>query len=174
MGNKFLGDWIDCTCLERDKYGISGDKAEVIFTDIMRRYPFPEIEEEKFITEAIVWDQIASDGYLFRFFNEPIYMGEYREDGLTNQGLDLFMRNPKGFALYLKQCKQYGKYEHGLQNFFEVHCYLACRKVMALPDVSRLMERPALALVMNVAIYQIRQLASRIKHLFLNAIWRKQ
>lgn len=93
------GEYVDATALEREKYNIYGDKAEAFYTDILKQYPFPEIEGENFITENVVWYRIANDGYLMRWYRKPIYMCEYRDDGLTRQGNKLFAKNPKGYAL---------------------------------------------------------------------------
>lgn len=100
------GEYVDATALERDKYNIYGDKAEAFYTELLKRYPFPEIDGEKFITENVVWYRIANDGYLLRWYNKPIYMCEYREDGLTRQGNKLFTNNPQGYALSVRErCK---------------------------------------------------------------------
>ena len=64
--------FLDITMLERPKYKINGDKAEVFYTDVLKNYPFPEFEGEKFLTECVVWDRIANDGYKLRFFNDII------------------------------------------------------------------------------------------------------
>lgn len=37
------------------KYKVTGDKAEIFRTDILRKFPFPEIDGEKFCTEAVCW-----------------------------------------------------------------------------------------------------------------------
>ena len=61
IGKTFKGkEYIDATALERRKYGILGDKAEAFFTDILKKYPFPVIEGEKFISEAYIWNKIAT------------------------------------------------------------------------------------------------------------------
>ena len=109
IGRTFKGEFLDITNLERMKYGIQGDKAEVFYTHILRRYPFPEFENENFITECVVWDKIAFDGYLLRFFNETVMICEYRTDGLSAQGDELYYRNPKGYGLYLYQCSKFRK-----------------------------------------------------------------
>ena len=36
-----------------------GDMAEVYYTDILKQYPFPEFEKEKFLGEDIVWMEIG-------------------------------------------------------------------------------------------------------------------
>lgn len=110
VGDTFDGNnYLDITMLERPKYGITGDKAEVFYTEILRKYPFPSFENEKFITECVVWDKIAFDGYKMRFFNEVVYIGDYLEDGLSAQGLSIFDKNPRGYALYLYQSSLYRK-----------------------------------------------------------------
>lgn len=100
------GEYVDATALEREKYNIYGDKAEAFYTNVLKQYPFPEIDGEKFITENVVWYRIANDGYLMRWYSKPIYMCEYREDGLTHQGNKLFANNPRGYALSVcERCK---------------------------------------------------------------------
>lgn len=170
VGTSFAGAWIDCTCLQRDAHGISGDKAEIFFTDVMRKYPFPEFEGENFITEAVVWDRMAADGYLLRFFNEVIYLCEYRDDGLSNQGMNIFFRNPNGYGLYLRQSRMYGKFHPAAQSYHEVQCYLHWRRKMSLSSIARLLDRPPLRLLAKVGVYQLRQCAGKVKrsviHLF--------
>ena len=100
--------YFDCTTIERNKNNIYGDKAEVYYTDLLRKYPFPEIEGEKFLTERLVWNKIAYDGYLVRYFNEGIYYCEYLEDGLTYGGNCLYARNPKQWAMAIHQDYAFG------------------------------------------------------------------
>lgn len=109
VGHSFYGETLDITMLERKKYGISGDKAEVFYTEVLRKYPFPEYEGEKFMTECVVWDRIAYDGLKLRFFNEIVYLCEYLPDGLSAHENQLFKENPKGYGLYLHQSDRFGK-----------------------------------------------------------------
>lgn len=83
IGKTFSGDYVDATALERRKFKIIGDKAEVFYTDILKKYKFPVFEREKFLTEGVVWYEIANDGYQLRWYNEIIYICNYLEDGLT-------------------------------------------------------------------------------------------
>ncbi len=118
IGTTFDGHYVDATSLERNKLNITGDKAEVFYTDILRRYKFDEIEGEKFITEATVWDRMAYDGYKIRWFNKTIYLCDYLEDGLTKNIKSIFARNPIGTAIYIKQqikfykCDLIGKFSY--------------------------------------------------------------
>ena len=95
--------YIDATNLQRQSFNLSGDKSEVYRTKILCKYPFPEFQGENFITEDVVWDAIASDGYKLRWFNEIIYMCEYIDDGLTQMGDKKFIDNFKGYTYTVRQ-----------------------------------------------------------------------
>ena len=99
---KFDGEFVDCTNIQRNTYNLLGDKAEIFKTNVLKKYPFPEFENENFIPEAVVWDKIAKDGYKIRWFNEIIYITEYLEDGLTAASNIKCMENPRGFLEYLR------------------------------------------------------------------------
>ena len=78
IGTSFDADYIDCTAFERTKYNINGDKAEVYFTDVLRRFPFPTFAGEKFLTESVVWFRIAHEGYKIRWTNKAFYVCDYQ------------------------------------------------------------------------------------------------
>jgi glycosyltransferase involved in cell wall biosynthesis len=80
--------------------GIRGDKAELYRTSLLRRFPFPEFDGEKFITECVVWFRIARAGYGLRLEDEVIYLCDYREDGLSANSLRLRLTNPRGTLLF--------------------------------------------------------------------------
>lgn len=109
IGKTFEGDFIDITHLERASHSIYGDKAESYYTEIIKRFPFPEFDGENFIMESVVWNEIGAAGLKLRYFNEVIYFCEYLEDGLTKQGTKKFESTPKGYGLYLYQSIKYGK-----------------------------------------------------------------
>jgi glycosyltransferase involved in cell wall biosynthesis len=96
-------EYVDASSLEKGRFNLSGDKAEVWRTGILKKFPFPEYEGENFITEAVVWDEIALSGYKIRWFNEIIYKCEYMGDGLTNSGLKIFYDNFDGYTHYIRQ-----------------------------------------------------------------------
>lgn len=105
-------EYVEATNIEREKYELLGDKAEVYSTQIMKEHPFPEYEHEYFVTEAVVWDWIALDGCKLRWYNEPIYVCEYLENGLTKNdanGRKGHVANPRGFARYVEtEIRAYG------------------------------------------------------------------
>jgi glycosyltransferase involved in cell wall biosynthesis len=83
--------------------GIRGDKAELYRTDLLRRFPFPEFDGEKFITECIVWFRIARAGYELLLDDEVIYLCEYQVDGLSARSLRLRVESPQGTLLFYKE-----------------------------------------------------------------------
>jgi glycosyltransferase involved in cell wall biosynthesis len=97
-GSTFPGHYLDCKQSERWKHNIFGDKAEVFYTEVLRRYPFPEFDGEKFLTEDAVWYQIAAGGYKIRWINKIIYLGDYLEGGLTATLEKRERASPKGLC----------------------------------------------------------------------------
>lgn len=87
---------------------IGGDKAEVFFTDILKKYPFPEYEGEKFLPEDLVWMQMSGP-YQMVHINKCIYISEYLEGGLTKTGRRMKIYSPKGMVhrsrVYLEDSK---------------------------------------------------------------------
>ncbi len=75
--------------------GITGDMSEVYRTSILKKYPFPVFGDERFLSEAIVWNKIAFK-YDTVFINKGIYVCEYLEDGLSYSCLKLRYNNPIG------------------------------------------------------------------------------
>lgn len=170
MGTSFQGEYVDCTSLEREKYGITGDKAEVFYTDVMRQYPFPEFDGEKFITECVVWDKMAADGFNLRFFNEIIYLCEYREDGLTQQGLDLYYRNPQGYGYALRMARQYQKYSRPLSDYLDTECYLHWRQERSITEIATLIGTSRSRLLYISIIRYLREKGSKIKNKMISII----
>lgn len=94
--------YFDGTAL--DRYGkIDGERAFAFYTDIHRRYPYPDCPGEKFMTEAVTWNRMAADGYKIRYFNDIIWIYEYKQDGLTNAGYRLFLENPQGTGIFFRE-----------------------------------------------------------------------
>lgn len=91
--------YVDANNLERMQYGLQADMAEAFFTEKIQKYTFPVWEGENFTPEAVVWNQMALDGYKLRWFNQVIYLCEYQEDGLTRSSWKLLKNNPMGYAM---------------------------------------------------------------------------
>ncbi len=110
----FEGEYRDAKLLERypevSGKPIDGERAYVFFTDIHKKYKYPEFENEKFITEAVAWNRMAKDGYKMRVYNDIIYIYKFLEGGLTLTGNKLFLENPKGYGLWLKEKAEFSDY----------------------------------------------------------------
>lgn len=78
--------------------GIGGDKAEVFYTDVLKKYPFPVYPGEKFLPEDIVWMQM-SEQYNMVHINECVYYCDYLDGGLTKSGRKMKIKSPQGMCL---------------------------------------------------------------------------
>lgn len=184
--NAIVGDkplfhgYVDATNLERAKLGLSGDKAEVYKTKLLKAYPFPEFIGENFITENVVWDKIAYDGYKLRWHDQVTYICEYREDGLTYQGRELYYKNPKGWGLFIKQNRVFGRTDDKTDylaklNYFEMmHTKLAETELIKnlgidageLHRIKGYINRTITMIGKNIAIYGLGKRGKRLLRLY--------
>ena len=87
--------YIDATVVQyRFVDKVRGDHAEVVRKSLLQKYPFPILNNEKFMLESYFWISLSNEGYKFRWFNDIIYICEYLDDGLTNAGKKLSYKNP--------------------------------------------------------------------------------
>jgi len=72
VGDMFPEDIIDGSIEDiRYKYKIDGDKWASRRVDILRQFPFPELNNAAYIPEATVWNKISKQ-YKHRFVNEVL------------------------------------------------------------------------------------------------------
>ena len=96
------GGFYDGTLLDRYRM-VNGERLMAFFTEVHRRYRYPVFSGETFMTEAVAYNRMAHDGYRMRFFNDVVCIYAYLEDGLTRAGNKLFLENPRGYALWLRE-----------------------------------------------------------------------
>lgn len=96
-------------------HGIDGEKALIFYTDIHRKYMYPEFPGERFMTEAVTWNRMAWDGYRIRYVNDIIWIWEYKPDGLTKAGYKVFLDNPWGTALFFREKCVYFDYSWSMK-----------------------------------------------------------
>lgn len=77
----------------RYRYHVLGDMCEVFRTDILRQFPFPEINGERFCPECLVWNRIAKK-YRLHVFPKVIYLRDYLDGGLTDNIVRIRMNSP--------------------------------------------------------------------------------
>ena len=105
----FEGEFLDGNSFDHYTV-IDGERALIFYTDIHRKYLYPEFPGENFMTEAVTWNRMAHDGYKVRFYNDIIWIYEYLEDGLTKAGESIFYRNPRGYGLFFREKIQFLNY----------------------------------------------------------------
>lgn len=155
IGTSFEGDYVDAKYNEREKKNIKGDKAEIYFTDILKNYPFPEFENENFITERVVWDKIAEDGYKLRWFNKIIYLAEYLPDGLSENGDDIFKKSPKGNAYNIRQMERVYKYSY-IQKLRNYNSYYEMEKdLIGIKEICTNLKIKKITLIIAVLLTKI-------------------
>lgn len=90
----------------RYQHKIIGDLAEVFKTQVLKEFPFPEISNEKFCPEALVWNRIAQK-YNLLYTNLPIYQVEYLPDGLSSKIVKIRMTSPIASMCYYSELASY-------------------------------------------------------------------
>ena len=92
--------------------GIAGDKAEVFYTRILKQFPFPVYEGEKFVPEDLIWVQMSGP-YRMVHINRCTYISEYLEGGLTRSGKRMKIKAPRAMTerarIYLNHPEVNGK-----------------------------------------------------------------
>lgn len=151
--------YIDCTNLERDRYNLCHDMAEVFITERLRKYEFEVWPSEKFTPEEVVWNQMALDGYKLRWYNKITYLCEYQPGGLSDSSWRLLRDNPMGYAMMWNQkliidCSILRLIKNSIQ-------YSTCCLIAGEPRMIKKSNYPILAcILMPIAwlLYQRRKL----------------
>lgn len=130
INNFFKEEYLDLDLLQRYDYTedgkkvLNGERAYIFYTDIHRKYKYPEFEGEKFMTESVVWNRMAHDGYLVRYYNDIIWIFKYLDDGLTKAGNRLFLDNPRGYSLWIKEKTKFQT--NNKKELFKLYYILYC------------------------------------------------
>ena len=83
----------------------TGEKNLVYFADIRKQYKHKLEKNEKFITEARMYHEI-DEKYNMKCVNKAITIGEYQENGYTNNILKTFKSSPYGYLKYFEEILQ--------------------------------------------------------------------
>jgi glycosyltransferase involved in cell wall biosynthesis len=155
IGATFVGDFIDILYTQRTKYNVQGDKTDIYYTELLKKYPFPDFEGEKFATERLVWNEMARDGYKVRYFNQPVQYCEYLEDGLTAGGYEMYAKYPRQWGLAIWQDYQYSEkgfkqWYHNTQQLYVY--YLYTKDSLSIKEMSEYLKVKRFSIVMCVAM----------------------
>ena len=80
-----------------------GEYVIVLFTLLAEKFPYPVIENERFIGECVLYDRLDLDGYTICPLPEVLEECEYQPDGLTSRFYQMMLRNPGGYQIYHAQ-----------------------------------------------------------------------
>lgn len=107
IGNPAYFDQTILTVFDfRYRLRVTGDQAEVYKTDILKAYPFPEIHNEKFCPESLVWNRIGEKHKLL-WTSKSVYICNYLADGLTAKITKLRMESPIASMFMYSELESY-------------------------------------------------------------------
>lgn len=78
---------------------VKGDKAYFYVLDILEKYPFPNINNNKHMPPSYQL-YLISERYKMRLLNKPLKYVEYLPDGITNNIPLKYMDSPDNYAYY--------------------------------------------------------------------------
>ncbi|PMC00618.1 glycosyltransferase family 2 protein [Streptococcus sp. UMB0029] len=161
VGETFEGTYIDCDNLHRGKHNILGDKAEVYRTDILKSIKFPVVDGENFMSEVVLWNEVARRGYKLRWFNDIIYFCDYLEDGLTKNSEKILFNNPVAHQMMTKELLQIDftlKRKFGM-----IYNYHKIRN-QSIKQTAINLEQPLILVYMVVMMARIRKIVKGVKN----------
>lgn len=115
---RFAGS-IDATNLQRKEYGLSFDCNEAYRISILRSFPFHVWQDELFVPEETVLNELALHGYRLRWHDKVCVLSDYLPDGLTKGAWNLIKKNPMGYAMMFNHRL---KYAVGYKNIINNVC----------------------------------------------------
>lgn len=117
IGTNLPNNVIDTYYNIYEKHQVKGDKLQVIKKEIAIKYPFPIINKEKFVPEALVNNRISLK-YKFLYKDKNLMIKEYLDNGYSANYFNLVKKNPLGNRLYFKELYDYKK------SFYNVYGYI--------------------------------------------------
>ena len=101
LGKNYDSIIVSNTIEIRDKYRYWGE-PEIYYLDILKQYKFTIFGEEKFLTEAYLFD-VMSKEYPFVYLQVPLMIKKYLKGGLTDNQLKIRVKSPNGTVAYYSQ-----------------------------------------------------------------------
>jgi glycosyltransferase involved in cell wall biosynthesis len=106
IGRPLPAPFVDASTLaEHLRYRGAGERWGVTRTDVLRRFPLPEIPGERFIAEGVAWNRMARE-YKARFINQALQLKRFQPGGLTASIVAVRVRSPKGAMIYYTETMQ--------------------------------------------------------------------
>lgn len=100
IGTKFPSDLKQAKYFDiYNKHGVYGDKKFVYRTDLIKKFPYPEYEGEKYVGLDYKYKKL-DENYELALVNKSICVVEYMEDGSSMNMLNQYRKNPKGWCFF--------------------------------------------------------------------------
>ncbi len=133
IGNAFPDPTICSTLSGLYQSGFQGDTTLIFKTEVIKNYLFPRIKEEKFITEAYVYEQIDQT-YRYCLLPEILIVCEYLSDGLTRNVDKVLFNNPCGYTAYVMQKGNFAKsWKEKFSCYVRANCFRHKTKGAEMP-----------------------------------------
>ncbi len=103
MGSEFPTDIFDSDTTTMSyilRFG--DDRKGMIRSDILKNHLYPIFNDEKFMSDSIIWHRIAKM-YKTRFVNDVLCITDYLPDGQTLNTVKHLCKNAKGSSLYYQE-----------------------------------------------------------------------
>lgn len=114
-----------------DSKHLFGETMLVYRTAILQDYLFPEIKDEKFMSEIVIYYQIDNK-YFLAVQNEYLYRAEYQQEGLTNNIEKIHWRNPYSTLLMYRTIASL--HNNTITGIKACSCYFAWKKKHGIKD----------------------------------------
>lgn len=145
------------TLTELANAGFNGETTLMFKTSVIRRFRFPLVEGEKFMTEDFIYDQMDEQYKMLVF---PYYSQdcEYQADGFTRNGWEVLFKNPKSYRIYYNQCIKLGRGDKSRNMRMYIACSLIANdgKMFSSSDF-----KGYLLLMLPLGFYQYHRLKQR-------------
>lgn len=82
-----------------NKYGVVGDKKFVYKTELIKNFPYPEYEGEKYVGLDYKYKKLDEE-YELALINKVVCVVEYMEDGSSKNMLRQYRNNPRGWCFF--------------------------------------------------------------------------
>lgn len=142
IGSGLPAERIDSTSIDvRFNKRVTGDMKEVFLKTVLQEFPFPEIANERFCPEVLVWNRIATK-YQLRYINKVIYLAEYQTGGITSSITEVRMKSPVATTITYAEMLWYDiSWAAKVRSAINYYRFRACinkssKKMMSIPHVS--------------------------------------
>jgi glycosyltransferase involved in cell wall biosynthesis len=170
VGTLFPADVVDSTPMEMYlKNRVKGEKWGFHKTEVLRKFPFPQFDGEKYVPEGLVWNRIGKT-HKMRFVNEGLRIYDIDSDGVTASIMRIRARSPRGMGLYYRECLDLsipiGQKLKALTNYIRcsLHAGISLRDAVheldtGVPPLARLTAIPFGSLLFKLDRIRLRSVA---------------